>query len=182
MLYNPRKALLQILPIWTFIRIWASNQDPRFRTLSKGLMRVSPMIIDSIDVFSSCWRVPIIKNSVFASLIIKRLVINQERTSAIHFSITETALISEWIGRCASHRAVFGCTISVPSKFYSQVIVVYLWKAGRVRTLTVFVCFDFLFCLCWFVCCCLLFLYGDICGFHLTHRHASKKIKSSTIQ
>ena len=58
MLYNLRKTLLQILPIWTFIRIWASNQDPRFRTLSKGLMRVSPMIIDSIDVFSSCWRVP----------------------------------------------------------------------------------------------------------------------------
>ena len=97
MLYNPRKALLQILPIRTFIRIWASNQDPRFRTLSKGLMRVSPIIIDSIDVFSSCWRVPIIRNSVFASLIIKRLAINQERTSAMHISIAETALISEWI-------------------------------------------------------------------------------------
>ena len=61
MLYSPREALLQILPMWTFIRIWASNQDPRFRTLSKGLMTVSPMIIDSIDVFSSCWRVPIIR-------------------------------------------------------------------------------------------------------------------------
>ena len=97
MLYNPRKALLQILPIWTFIRIWASNQDPRFRTLSKGLMRVSSIIIDSIDIFSSCWWVPIIRNSVFASLIIKRLAINQERTSAMHISIAETALISEWI-------------------------------------------------------------------------------------
>ena len=72
MLYSPRKALLQILPLWTFIRIWASNQDPRFRTLSKCLMTVSPMIIDSIDVFSSCWRVLIIRKSVFASLIIRR--------------------------------------------------------------------------------------------------------------
>jgi len=43
-LHSPRKALLQILPMWTFIRIWASNQDPRFRTLSKGLMTVSPIM------------------------------------------------------------------------------------------------------------------------------------------
>ena len=34
-----------------------------------------------------------IRNSVFASLIIKRLAINQQRTSAIHISIAETALI-----------------------------------------------------------------------------------------
>ena len=97
MLYSPRKALLQILPMWTFIRIWASNQDPRFRTLSKGLMTVSPMIIDSIDAFASCWPVPIIRKSVFTSLIIKQFQINQKRTSAMHFSITETALNSEWI-------------------------------------------------------------------------------------
>ena len=47
--------------------------------------------------FQVVLRVPIIKKSVFASLIIKRFPINQERTSAMHFSITETALISEWI-------------------------------------------------------------------------------------
>ena len=40
---------------------------------------------------------PIIRKSVFASLIIKRFPINQERTSVMHFSITETALIAEWI-------------------------------------------------------------------------------------
>ena len=40
---------------------------------------------------------PIIRKSVFASLIIEQFPINQERTSAVHFSITETALISEWI-------------------------------------------------------------------------------------
>ena len=61
---------------------------------------MSPIVIVSIvsiDVFTSCWWVPIIRNSVFASLIIRRLAINQERTSAMHISIAETALISEWI-------------------------------------------------------------------------------------
>ena len=40
--------------------------------------------------FSSCWRVPIIRNSVVASLIIKRLAINQERTSAMYISIADS--------------------------------------------------------------------------------------------
>ena len=43
------------------------------------------------------WWVSIVRNSVFASFIIKRLAISQERTSAMHISIAETALISEWI-------------------------------------------------------------------------------------
>ena len=76
------------------IHIWAWSQDPRFQTLSKGLIRVSPIIIDSIDVSSSCWWVPIIRNTVFALLIMKQLAIKQERTSAMHISIAETALIS----------------------------------------------------------------------------------------
>ena len=76
------------------IHIWAWSQDPRFQMLSKGLIRVSPIIIDSIDVSSSCWWVPIIRNTVFALLIMKQLAINQERTSAMHISIAETALIS----------------------------------------------------------------------------------------
>ena len=95
--YSPRKSLTTNLAyMWTFIRTWASNQDPTFQTLSKGLMTVSPMVIDSIDLSSSCWQVPIIRKSVFTSLIIKRFPIKQERTSAMHFSITERALISEW--------------------------------------------------------------------------------------
>ena len=73
MLYSPQKAPLQILPIWTFKRICALNQDPRFRRLSKGLMTVSPMVIDSVDVFSGCWSVSSIqrkrKTSRSASLI-----------------------------------------------------------------------------------------------------------------
>ena len=79
------------------IHIWPWNQDPRFRTLLKGLMRVSPIIIDSIDVSSSSWRLPIIRKTVFALLIIKQLAINQDRTSAMHISIAETALILKWI-------------------------------------------------------------------------------------
>lgn len=58
MLYRPRKALLQILPIWTSIRIWASNQDTRFLMLSKGLITLSPttLRLKSLWNLVSCGR------------------------------------------------------------------------------------------------------------------------------
>ena len=52
------------------IDILESNQEPKFRTLSKGWMVESPTVMESIDNY---WRELTTKSTVFESLVNRRL-------------------------------------------------------------------------------------------------------------
>lgn len=71
---KPRKALLKISPMWTDMDILEPNQEPSLRILLRGWMVESPTVIESVFRFLTVDEgEPAIKNSVFASLINKRL-------------------------------------------------------------------------------------------------------------
>ena len=54
------------------IDILESNQEPQFRTLSRGWTVESPTVMESIAIFDNWWPEPTTKNSVFESLINRR--------------------------------------------------------------------------------------------------------------
>ena len=88
MVYRPRKASLQTLTTWVSIDIWLSNHVPRLRTHSTGFITAVSTAIDSMQTLDNYWQEPMVRNSVFVSLINRRWEIIQMRTAAIHSSIT----------------------------------------------------------------------------------------------
>ena len=63
-----KNAALEHLLMLVTIVIFESNQNPKFFALSTELMELSPILKELKLTFASCYRVPMIKNSVFPSL------------------------------------------------------------------------------------------------------------------
>ena len=68
MLKMLKKAALEHLLMLVTIVIFESNQNPKFFALSTELMELSPILKELKLTFASCYRVPMIKNSVFLPL------------------------------------------------------------------------------------------------------------------
>ena len=56
-----------------------SDHAPRLRTLQIGFISESPTLTDSSWTLLNCWREPTMRDSVFVSFILSRLVTNFER-------------------------------------------------------------------------------------------------------